>query len=128
MSNYKAYGIHNAGRLQSSRPDNARPAGSDSGQVRSDETEVSQGTPQNPVLQSSDELHPDGAFGGGRTDSDETGRNPDEADGSAGGLDREPESGGYDEVGTGNEQLEKQSTGDRESGSNLGLEDRKSHV
>ena len=114
--------IHNAGRLQSSRPDNARPAGSDSGQVRSDETEVSQGTPQNPVLQSSDELHPDGAFGGGRTDSDETGRNPDEADGSAGGLDREPESGGYDEVGTGNEQLEKQSTGDRESGSNLGLD------
>ena len=114
--------IHNAGRLQSSRPDNARPAGSDSGQVRSDETEVSQGTPQNPVLQSSDELHPDGAFGGGRTDSDETGRNPDEADGSAGGLDREPESGGYDEVGTGNEQLEEQSTGDRESGSNLGLD------
>ena len=114
--------IHNAGRLQSSRPDNARPAGSDSGQVRSDETEVSQGTPQNSVLQSSDELHPDGAFGGGRTDSDETGRNPDEADGSAGGLDREPESGGYDEVGTGNEQLEEQSTGDRESGSNLRLD------
>jgi len=114
--------IHNAGRLQSSRPDNARPAGSDSGQVRSDETEVSQGTPQNPVLQSSDELHPDRAFGGGRTDGDETGRNPDEADGSAGGLDREPESGGYDEVGTGNEQLEKQSTGDRESGSNLRLD------
>lgn len=38
--------IHNAGRLQSSRPDNAQPAGSDFGQVRSDETEVSQGTPQ----------------------------------------------------------------------------------
>lgn len=34
--------IHNAGRLQSSRPDNAQPAGSDFGQVRSDETEVSQ--------------------------------------------------------------------------------------
>ena len=114
--------IHNAGRLQSSRPDNARSAGSDFGQVRSDETEVSQGTPQNPVLQSSDELHPDGAFGGSRTDGDENGRNPDEADGSAGGLDREPESGRYDEVGTGNEQLEEQSTGDRESGSNLRLD------
>ena len=114
--------IHNAGRLQSSRPDNAQPAGSDSGQVRSDETEVSQGTPQNPVLQSSDELHPDGAFGGSRTDSDETGRNPDKADGGAGGLDREPESGGYDEVGTGNEQLEEQSTGDRESGGHLRLD------
>ncbi len=114
--------IHNAGRLQSSRPDNAQPAGSDFGQVRSDETEVSQGTPQNPVLQSSDELHPDGAFGGSRTDSDENGRNPDEADGGAGGLDREPESGGYDEVGTGNEQLEEQSTGDRESGGHLRLD------
>ena len=114
--------IHNAGRLQSSRPDNARPAGSDFGQVRSDETEISQGTPQNPVLQSSDELHPDGAFGGGRTDSDEAGRNPDEADGGAGGLDREPESGGYDEVGTGNEQSEEQSAGDRESGGHLRLD------
>lgn len=114
--------IHNAGRLQSSRPDNAQPAGSDSGQVRSDETEVSQGTSQNPVLQSSDELHPDEAFGGSRTDSDETGRNPDKADGGAGGLDREPESGRYDEVGTGNEQLEEQSTGDRESGGHLRLD------
>ena len=114
--------IHNAGRLQSSRLDNAQAAGSDFGQVRSDETEISQGTPQNPVLQSSNELHPDTAFGGNRADSDEAGRNPDEADGSAGGLDREPESGGYDEVGTGNEQLEEQSTGDRESGSNLRLD------
>ena len=114
--------LYNAGRLQSSRPDNAAAAGSDFGQVRSDETEISQRTSQNPVLQSSDELHPDGAFGGSRTDSDENGRNPDEADGSAGGLDREPESGRYDEVGTGNEQLEEQSTGDRESGSNLRLD------
>lgn len=38
--------IHNAGRLQSSRLDNAQAAGSDFGQVRSDETEISQGTPQ----------------------------------------------------------------------------------
>lgn len=114
--------IHNAGRLQPAELNNAGTAGGDFRQIRSDETEVSQGTPQNPVLQSSDELYPDGAFGGGRTDGDETGRNPDEADGSAGGLDREPESGGYDEVDTGNEQLEEQSTGDRESGSNLRLD------
>ena len=114
--------IHNAGRLQSAGFDNAAAAGGNFGQVRSDEAEISQGTSQNPLLQSSDELHPDGAFGGSRTDSDENGRNPDEADGSAGGLDREPESGRYDEVGTGNEQLEEQSTGDRESGSNLRLD------
>ena len=114
--------IHNAGRLQSSRLDNAQAAGSDFGQVRSDETEISQGTPQNPVLQSSNELHPDTAFGGNRADSDEAGRNPDEADGGAGGLDREPESGGYDEVGAGNEQSEEQSAGDRESGGHLRLD------
>ena len=114
--------IHNAGRLQSSRPDNAAAAGGNFGQVRSDEAEISQRTPQNPILQSSDELHPDTAFGGNRADSDEAGRNPDEADGGAGGLDREPESGGYDEVGTGNEQSEEQSAGDRESGDHLRLD------
>ena len=114
--------IHNAGRLQSAESDNARTAGSDFGQVRSDEAEISQGTPQNPVLQSSDELHPDTAFGGNRADSDEAGRNPDEADGGAGGLDRDPESGGYDEVGAGNEQSEEQSAGDRESGGHLRLD------
>ena len=114
--------IHNAGRLQSSRLDNAQAAGSDFGQVRSDETEISQRTPQNPVLQSSNELHPDTAFGGNRADSDEAGRNPDEADGGTGGLDREPESGGYDEVGTGNEQSEEQSAGNRESGGHLRLD------
>ena len=113
--------LYNAGRLQSSRPDNARPAGGNFGQVRSDETEISQRTPQNPVLQSSDELHPDTAFGGNRADSAPLGRNPDEADGGAGGLDRKPESGGYDEVGAGNEQSEEQSAGDRESGDHLRL-------
>ncbi len=114
--------IHNAGRLQSSRPDNARTAGSDFGQVRSDEAEISQRTSQNPVLQSSDELHPDTAFGGNRADSAPLGRNPDEADGGAGGLDRKPESGGYDEVGAGNEQSKEQSAGDRESGDHLRLD------
>ena len=114
--------IQGAGRLQSAESDNARTAGDDFGQIRSDEEEISQGTSQNPVLQSSDELHSDGAFEGNRADSTEYGRNPDETDGSAGGLDRESESVGYDEVGTGNEQSQKQSTGDREGGGNLRLD------
>ena len=54
--------IQGAGRLQSAESDNARTAGDDFGQIRSDEEEISQGTSQNPVLQSSDELHSDGAF------------------------------------------------------------------
>lgn len=114
--------IHNAGRLQSSQSDNAAAAGGNFGQVRSDEAEISQGTSQNPLLQSSDELHADGAFSRNRADSTSLGRNPDEADGGAGGLDREPESGGYDEVGAGNEQSEEQSAGDRESGGHLRLD------
>ena len=114
--------IHNAGRLQSAGFDNAAAAGGNFGQVRSDEAEISQRTSQNPLLQSSDELHSDGAFSRNRADSDEAGRNPDEADGGAGGLDREPESGGYDEVGAGNEQSEEQSAGDRESGGHLRLD------
>ena len=114
--------IHNAGRLQSAGFDNAAAAGGNFGQVRSDEAEISQRTSQNPLLQSSDELHSDGAFSRNRADSDEAGRNPDEADGGAGGLDREPESGGYDEVGAGNEQSEEQCAGDRESGGHLRLD------
>ena len=114
--------IHNAGRLQSAGFDNAAAAGGNFGQIRSDEAEISQRTSQNPLLQSSDELHSDGAFSRNRADSDEAGRNPDEADGGAGGLDREPESGGYDEVGAGNEQSEEQSAGDRESGGHLRLD------
>ena len=114
--------IHNAGRLQSAGFDNAAAAGGDFGQIRSDEAEISQRTSQNPLLQSSDELHSDGAFSRNRADSDEAGRNPDEADGGAGGLDREPESGGYDEVGAGNEQSEEQRAGNRESGGHLRLD------
>ena len=90
--------------------------------MRKEEAEISQRTSQNPVLQSSDELHPDTAFGGNRADSAPLGRNPDKADGGAGGLDRKPESGGYDEVGAGNEQSEEQSAGDRESGGHLRLD------
>lgn len=114
--------IHNAGRLQSAGFDNAAATGGNFGQIRSDEAEISQRTSQNPLLQSSDELHSDGAFSRNRADSTSLGRNPDEADGGAGGLDREPESGGYDEVGAGNEQSEEQSAGDRESGGHLRLD------
>ena len=114
--------IYGAGRLQPAESDNARTAGGELGQIRTDETEISQGTSQNPLLQSSDELHSDGAFGGGRAAGTGTGRNPDEADVGTGGLDREPESGRYDEVGAENEQSEEQSTGDRESEDNLRLD------
>ena len=113
--------IYNAGRLQPAEPDNAGTAGSEIGQIRSDEEEISQGTSQSPLLQSSDELHSDRTLGGDGAESLDDGRNADKADGSEGRNHGEPESGGYDVVGSENEQFEEPSAGDRESGSNLRL-------
>ena len=113
--------IYNAGRLQPAEPDNAGAAGSELGQIRSDEEEVSEGTSQSPLLQSSDELHSDRTLGGDGTESLDDGRSADEADGSEGRNHGEPESGGYDVVGSENEQFEEPGAGDRESGSNLRL-------
>ena len=113
--------IYNAGRLSASQPDNAQAAGSELRQIRSDEEEVSEGTPQSPLLQSADELHPDRTLGGDGAESLDDGGNADKADGSEGRNHGEPESGGYDVVGTADEQSEKQSTGNREGGSNLRL-------
>ena len=113
--------IYNAGRLSASQPDNAGAAGSVSRQIRSDEEEVSEGTSQSPLLQSSDELHPDRTLGGDRAESLDDGGNADKADGGEGRNHGEPESGGYDVVGSKNEQFEEPGAGDRESGSNLRL-------
>ena len=113
--------IYNAGRLQPAEPDNAGTAGSEFGQIRSDEEEVSEGTSQSPLLQSSDELHSDRTLGGNRAESLDDGRNADEADGGEGRNHGEPESSGYDVVGSENEQFEEPGAGDRESGNNLRL-------
>ena len=113
--------IYNAGRLSASQPDNAGAAGSVSRQIRSDEEEVSEGTSQSPLLQSSDELHSDRTLGGDGAESFDDGGNADEADGSEGRNHGEPESGGYDVVGSENEQFEEPGAGNRESGSNLRL-------
>lgn len=113
--------IYNAGRLSASQPDNAGTAGSELGQVRSDEEEVSQRTSQSPLLQSSDELHPDRTLGGDGAESLDDGGNADKADGGEGRNHGEPESGGYDVVGTADEQSEEPSAGNRKGGNNLRL-------
>lgn len=114
--------LHDAGRLSASRPDDAGAAGSDTRQIRSDEEEVSEGEAQGSVLQSSDELQADGTSDRSGTESDSDGRNADKADGDQGGRDREPESGGFDGVGTGDELDQEQSSGDRTVGGNLRLD------
>ena len=113
--------IYNAGRLSASQPDNAGAAGSEFGQIRSDEEEVSEGTSQSPLLQSSDELHPDRTLGGDRAESLDDGGNADKADGGERRDHGEPESGGYDVVGTADEQSEEPGAGNRAGGNNLRL-------
>ena len=113
--------IYNAGRLSASQSDNAGAARSELGQIRSDEEEVPEGISQSPLLQSSDELHPDRTLGRDGAESFDDGGNADKADGGEGRNHGEPESSGYDVVGSENEQFEEPGAGDRKSGSNLRL-------
>ena len=91
--------LHDGGRLQPSEPETSTAAGSDVGQIRSDEERVSEGTSQSPLLQSPDEGRTDTALGGSGTESQQDGGNNSEPDGTERGSDRTDESGGYDEMG-----------------------------
>ena len=114
--------LHDGGRLQPSEPETSTAAGSDAGQVRSDEERVSEGTSQSPLLQSPDEGRTDTALGGSGTESQQDGGNNPEQDGTERGSDRTDESGGYDEMGSSDELSSQFGTGNRESGSDIRLE------
>ena len=114
--------LHDGGRLQPSESETSTAAGSDVGQIRSDEERVSEGTSQSPLLQSPDEGRTDTALGGSGTESQQDGGNNPEADGTERGSDRTDESGGYDEMGSSDELPSQLGTGNRESGSDIRLE------
>ena len=114
--------LHDGGRLQPSEPETSTAAGSDFGQIRSDEERVSEGTSQSPLLQSPDEGRTDTALGGSGTESKQDGENNPEPDGTERGSDRTDESGGYDEMGSSDELSSQLGTGNRESGSDIRLE------
>ena len=114
--------LHDGGRLQPSEPETSTAAGSDVGQIRSDEERVSEGTSQSPLLQSPDEGRTDTALGGSGTESQQDGGNNSEPDGTERGSDRTDESGGYDEMGSSDELPSQFGTGNRESGSDICLE------
>lgn len=114
--------LHDGGRLQPSEPETSTAAGSDAGQIRSDEERVSEGTSQSPLLQSPDEGQTDTALGGSGTESQQDGGNNPEPDGTERGSDRTDESGGYDEMGSSDELPSQLGTGNRESGSDIRLE------
>ena len=115
--------LHDGGRLQPSEPETSTAAGSDVGQIRSDEERVSEGTSQSPLLQSPDEGRTDTALGGSGTESQQDGGNNPEPDGTERGGDRTDESGGYDEMGSSDELPSQLGTGNSESGSDIRLED-----
>ena len=114
--------IHDGGRLQSSEPEAAGADGSDSRQMVADEENLSEGTSQNPVLQSSDERDSEQSLGGGSAESERTGGNSREADGGESRADGADESGRYDEVGSSDEQHQELGTGNREESGNIRLE------
>lgn len=114
--------LHDGGRLQPSEPETSTAAGSDVGQIRSDEERVSEGTSQSPLLQSPDEGRTDTALGGSGTESQQDGGNNSEPDGTEREGDRTDESGGYDEMGSSDELPSQFGTGNRESGSDIRLE------
>lgn len=114
--------LHDGGRLQPSEPETSTAAGSDVGQIRSDEERFSEGTSQSPLLQSPDEGRTDTALGGSGTESQQDGGNNSEPDGTERGSDRTDESGGYDEMGSSDELPSQFGTGNRESGSDIRLE------
>lgn len=87
-----------------------------------DEENLSEGTSQNPVLQSSDERDSEQSLGGGSAESERTGGNSREADGRESGTDRADESRRYDEMGSIDEQHQELGTGNREESGNIRLE------
>ena len=114
--------LHDAGGLSAPRSDNAGAAGAVDGQVRPDAEEVPEGASQGALLQPTDELRPERASERHGAQSERDGTDADGADGSVGGRDGEPESDGYDELGSEDEQYPEPGSGDRDGGGNLRLD------
>ena len=114
--------LHEAGGLSAPRSDNAGAAGAVDGQVRPDAEEVPEGASQGTLLQPADELRPERASERHGAQSERDGTDADGADGSVGGRDGEPESDGYDELGSEDEQRPEPGSGDRDGGGNLRLD------
>lgn len=111
--NHEQDRVHDAGRLQPSEPDTSRTAGSRVRALRTEAQDLPEGTPQNHVLQPSDELQADGAFVGGAEPGDRTGEHLDSPDGEERGLDRGIQGERYDDLGSPDEQPEEPGSGDR---------------
>ena len=104
--------------LPDSRYQNGRSADGDDRQIRQNAEDVSQGASERDVQRSAASEQADGASAGDRQDGAGTGRTVDGADGESRGRDGELESPRPNGVGTADEQHQKPSRGNGDSGDN----------
>ena len=111
--------LHSSGRSSDTKSDNANAGEFDFGQIFADEEEISSGKSQSDLLQLSDERKIAESSVGYREQSESNGRKVDDTDGSTGRLDGGTEGSRPNGLGTGNEQPETESTGNRDERGNL---------
>lgn len=113
--------VHDGGRFQLAESGNADATEGESGQVRPDEEKVFERTSQGNVLQHADEGESGRALDGGGTESRRDGRTARDTDGGKRRGDGANESGGYDFVGSKDEQSQKLGAGNGEGGGDIRL-------
>lgn len=106
--------LHSSGRSSDTEFDSPGTDEFDYGQIFADEETVSQGKSQSDLLQSPDERNIAESSVGNRTESESNGRTVDDTDVSTGRLDGGTQSQRPNGVGTGNEQPETESAGNRD--------------
>jgi len=114
--------LFDAGRLLTSELKDAGAEGSDAGQIRTDEEELSERTSQDLLLQFADKLQTERASFGSGTESNRYGGEFSQTDGGEGRCDRETESYSHDVMGAEDEQHSSLGAGNRAGGSNLRLD------
>ena len=115
--------IHDGRRLQPAQFEPSRAAGSDNGQMGSDEKELSEEPSQDPLLQSIDQRRIDKTPSGDSTASNESRGESSQEDGNEGRIDRGAQGEKYDDLGSENEQSSRIRQRDSEESDHLRLED-----
>ncbi len=118
-ADYDRTHLQNRKRLSDTKYRYAKSEEFDLEQIWADEEEISQGESQSNLLQSDDIGQTEQSSVGSRQESESNGRNIDNADVRTGRIDGENESRQSDGLGTGNEQSEKSSTGNRDERDSL---------
>ena len=120
--NNERVNLQQTGRLPSSQLNFTSSAGTQHRNVWQEEAGVLEETPQGKILQFTDRREVGGTSERRGSQSEGDGRNPNEADSSAGRRDGETQSRGYDELGKEDEQHQEPSSGNRSSGDSVRID------